>query len=147
MPETIRYCFTKPEETPKAVLDRICDLVSSSGGVGTSWIRENLEKAFLIGYALSGDRVVGTSTHKISQKKISQKDRSRDRPRSFGLPGKGLYCGGPAIPEPRHRFTGHSRPYRKVQRATYLRHHRHEQPLAPQNDPPGGDGARRPIHQ
>ncbi len=73
MPETIRYCFTKPDETPKAVLDQISELVSSSGGVGTSWIRENLEKAFLIGYALVDDRVIGTSTHKYPKEKYLKK--------------------------------------------------------------------------
>lgn len=60
----IQYCFTKPERTPDAVLDQICELVALGGGVGTSWIRENLQKACLIGYALCEGRVVGTSTHK-----------------------------------------------------------------------------------
>jgi len=65
----IRYCFTPPDETPEAVLDQICDLVAQSGGVGTSWINENLQKAFLIGYAIHEDRVVGTSTHKYPKEK------------------------------------------------------------------------------
>jgi GNAT superfamily N-acetyltransferase len=69
----IRYGFTRPDETPEAVLDQICDLVSSGGGVGTSWIRENLKKAFLIGYALHEDRVVGTSTHKYPKERYLKK--------------------------------------------------------------------------
>ncbi|EFK08485.1 acetyltransferase, GNAT family [delta proteobacterium NaphS2] len=73
MPETIRYCFTRPDETSPDVLDQICDLVAKSGGVGTSWIRENLDKAFLIGYAIHEDRVVGTSTHKYPKKRYLKK--------------------------------------------------------------------------
>ncbi len=69
----IRYGFTQPDETPEAVLDQISDLVASGGGVGTSWIRENLKNAFLIGYALHGDRVVGTSTHKYPKEHYQKK--------------------------------------------------------------------------
>ncbi|MCG6879817.1 MAG: GNAT family N-acetyltransferase [Deltaproteobacteria bacterium] len=73
MPETIRYYFTRPDETPPDVLDQICDLVAKSDGVGTSWMRENLDKAFLIGYAIHEDRVVGTSTHKFPKEKYVKK--------------------------------------------------------------------------
>ena len=69
----IRYCFTPPDETPEAVLDQISDLVASGGGVGTSWIRENLKKAFLIGYAVCDGRVVGTSTHKYPKERYQKK--------------------------------------------------------------------------
>ena len=69
----IRYGFTRPDETPAAVLDQICDLVASSGGVGISWMGENLQKAFLIGYAIHEDRVVGTSTHKYPKEKYRKK--------------------------------------------------------------------------
>jgi len=69
----IRYGFTRPDETPVPVLDQICDLVASGGGVGTSWIRENLKIAFLIGYALHEDRVVGTSTHKYPKERYLKK--------------------------------------------------------------------------
>jgi GNAT superfamily N-acetyltransferase len=73
MPETIRYFFSRPDETPPDVLDQICDLVAKSGGVGTSWMRENLKKAFLIGYAIHEDRVIGTSTHKFPKEKYLKK--------------------------------------------------------------------------
>ena len=69
----VRYCFTPPDETPEAVLDQISDLVAYGGGVGTSWIKENLQKAFLIGYALFEDRVVGTSTHKYPKERYLKK--------------------------------------------------------------------------
>lgn len=69
----IRYCFTTPDETSVAILDQICDLVARSGGVGTSWIKENLQKAFLIGYAIHEGQVVGTSTHKYPKEKYRKK--------------------------------------------------------------------------
>ena len=69
----IRYGFTRPDETSEAVLDQICELVAKGGGVGTSWIRENLKIAFLIGYALHKDRVVGTSTHKYPKEHYQKK--------------------------------------------------------------------------
>jgi hypothetical protein len=69
----IRYGFTRPDETPEAVLDQISGLVASGGGVGISWIKENLQKAFLIGYALCEDRVVGTSTHKYPKEHYRKK--------------------------------------------------------------------------
>lgn len=69
----IRYCFTPPDGTPEAVLDQISDLVAYGGSVGTSWIKENLQKACLIGYALCDDRVVGTSTHKYPKERYLKK--------------------------------------------------------------------------
>jgi GNAT superfamily N-acetyltransferase len=69
----IRCFFTKPDETPGNVLDQICSLVASGGGVGISWLRENLSKAFLIGYAVCDDRVVGTSTHKYPKERYRKK--------------------------------------------------------------------------
>ncbi len=69
----VRYCFTPPDETPETVLDQISDLVALSGGVGTSWIRENLQKALIIGYAIHEDRVVGTSTHKYPKERYRKK--------------------------------------------------------------------------
>jgi len=60
----IKYFFKKPDEIPSAILDQIQDLIETGGGVGTSYIRENLQNALLIGYAVHKDRVVGTSTHK-----------------------------------------------------------------------------------
>ena len=69
----VRYFFTSPDETPDPILEQICDLVASGGGVGTSWLRENLKKAFLIGYAVCDGRVVGTSTHKYPKEDYRKK--------------------------------------------------------------------------
>ena len=60
----IRYFFQRPEEVPPDILEKIFELVERGGEVGLSWVRNNLKEAFLIGYAMEGERVVGTMTHK-----------------------------------------------------------------------------------
>ena len=75
----VRYFFTRPDETPNPFMDQICDLIASGGGVGTSWLRENLEKAFLIGYAVYDGRVVGTSTHKYPKERYRKKIEAKTR--------------------------------------------------------------------
>ena len=69
----ICYFYTSPDEMPVPILNQICDLVASGDGVGTSWLRENLKKAFLIGYAVCDGRVVGTSTHKYPKEDYRKK--------------------------------------------------------------------------
>ncbi len=64
MTKDIAYFFQKSEQIPVHVFDGICNLVASGGGVGVTHMKENLQNAFLIGYALCEDHVVGTSTHK-----------------------------------------------------------------------------------
>jgi|GEM_PF-284231 len=62
--EEVRYFFQKPEEIPAGVLSKIRDLIASGGEVGLSWIDDNLKRAFLIGYAMEQDQVVGVMVHK-----------------------------------------------------------------------------------
>ena len=47
----IIYFFEKPEEIPLKTLDQVRILIEEGSGVGTSWVKENLRDAFLIGYA------------------------------------------------------------------------------------------------
>ena len=65
--------FKRPEEIPPKTLDQIYHLVEEGCGVGTAWVRENLEKAFLIGYAVHEEKVIGTSTHKYPKPAYRQK--------------------------------------------------------------------------
>ena len=60
----IAYFFQKKEQIPADVLEGICRLIAFGGGVGVTHMKENLQNAFLIGYALCENEVVGTSTHK-----------------------------------------------------------------------------------
>ena len=65
--------FKRPEEIAPETLDQIRDLIREGSGVGTSWVAENLQKAFLIGYAECEGKVVGTSTHKYPKAAYRQK--------------------------------------------------------------------------
>ncbi len=69
----IIYFFEKPEEIPLKTLDQVRILIEEGSGVGTSWVRENLQNAFLIGYAEHEGEVVGTSTHKYPKEEYRKK--------------------------------------------------------------------------
>lgn len=55
-----KYFFRKPDQISSAILDQIYHLIKGGGGVGTAYIKENLNNAFLIAYAMDQDRVIGT---------------------------------------------------------------------------------------
>jgi anaerobic magnesium-protoporphyrin IX monomethyl ester cyclase len=58
------YFFGRAEDIPQETLSEIQGLIALGEGVGTSWIDDNLKRAFLIGYAVEEGRVVGTMTLK-----------------------------------------------------------------------------------
>jgi GNAT superfamily N-acetyltransferase len=62
--ENMVYHFVKPRDLPPGYLDEICRMIEAGGSVGTKWIRYNLERAFLIGYVLERDIIVGNSSLK-----------------------------------------------------------------------------------
>jgi len=69
----IIYFFEKPEDIPLKTLDQVRILIEEGSGVGTSWVKENLRDAFLIGYAEHEGGVVGTSTHKYPKEEYRKK--------------------------------------------------------------------------
>ena len=69
----IMYFFERPEEIPLKTLDQVRILIEEGSGVGTSWVKENLREAFLIGYALHEGVVIGTSTHKYPKEAYRKK--------------------------------------------------------------------------
>ncbi|MCJ7683736.1 MAG: GNAT family N-acetyltransferase [Desulfobacteraceae bacterium] len=69
----IIYFFERPEEIPLKTLDQVRILIDEGSGVGTSWVKENLRDAFLIGYAVYEGLVIGTSTHKYPKEAYRQK--------------------------------------------------------------------------
>lgn len=63
--KTIKYYFRKPVEISSQILDQIQFLIKKGGEVGSAHIRENLENAFLISYAVDHrGNVIGTVTLK-----------------------------------------------------------------------------------
>ena len=65
--------FDRPRDIPPKVLEQIARLIEEGSGVGTSWVRDNLKGAFLIGYAEQGGMIVGTSTHKYPKAAYREK--------------------------------------------------------------------------
>jgi GNAT superfamily N-acetyltransferase len=62
--ENISYYFVKPQELPAGYLDDICAMVEAGGSVDIALVRYNLERAYLIGYALEEGVIVGNSSLK-----------------------------------------------------------------------------------
>lgn len=71
--ETIKCFFKKPDQIPSEIFDQIQNLIKKGGAVGTSWVKENLENAFLIGYATHKGRVIGSITHKYPKEEYRKK--------------------------------------------------------------------------
>ncbi len=64
----ISFYFEKPGNLPPGYLDEICNMVEAGGSVATKWVRYNLERAFLIAYAMENDVIVGNSSLKRPRK-------------------------------------------------------------------------------
>lgn len=69
------FFYKRPDELSSQVLDQIKELIREGREVGSAYLRENLQNAFLIGYAADrSGKVVGTVTLKrpkqIYRKKI-----------------------------------------------------------------------------
>jgi GNAT superfamily N-acetyltransferase len=62
--KNIVYFFVKPRDLPPGYLDEICLLIEAGGSVNTALVRYNLERAFLIGYAMEHGVIVGNSSLK-----------------------------------------------------------------------------------
>ena len=60
----IQFYFQKPEDLSPGYMDEICKMVEAGGSVATKWVRYNLERAFLIAYAMEHDVIVGNSSLK-----------------------------------------------------------------------------------
>jgi hypothetical protein len=63
--DAVRLYFKKPDRISGEILRQIEDLIKKGGGVGQSWVRENLQEAFMVSYALdSKGRIIGSVTLK-----------------------------------------------------------------------------------
>jgi len=88
--QNVEFHFVKPGELPTGYLDEICRMVEAGGSVKTKWVRYNLKRAFLIGYALEQGSIVGNSSLKQPRpeyvetvKKQSDLDLSRYLERGY----------------------------------------------------------------
>ncbi|MFO7783653.1 MAG: hypothetical protein ACQET7_06140 [Thermodesulfobacteriota bacterium] len=72
--ESVSFHFRRPEEISGKTLAELRDLVARGGAVGTAWIDEMLQSAFLIGYAEGpGGRVVGCEVLKVPKEAYRKK--------------------------------------------------------------------------
>ena len=95
----ITFHYRTPDQIEPAVLDQIRDLIQRGGGVGKSFIRDNLRDARLIGYALDEAlRVVGSVTLKRPKEAYRKKIE-----RATGLSLSGYLERGYTVVEPDYR--------------------------------------------
>ncbi|MFH2091572.1 MAG: GNAT family N-acetyltransferase, partial [Pseudomonadota bacterium] len=69
----IRYHFKKPGDLNGSYLDEICRMVEAGGSVDTKYVRYNLERAHLIGYAMENGVIVGNSSLKHPREEFIQR--------------------------------------------------------------------------
>ena len=67
---TLTFHYEKPNDLPEGYLDKMCKLVKKGGSVDTKFVRYNLERAYLIAYAMGKDVIIGTSSHKHPRKEF-----------------------------------------------------------------------------
>ena len=62
--DDLKYFFQTPQELPPGYLNDICRLVEAGGSLKSPWIRYNLERAFLLTYALKEEQIIACSSLK-----------------------------------------------------------------------------------
>lgn len=60
----ITFHFKRADDLPPGFLEEICAMVEAGGSVDTKYVRYNLERAYLIGYAVENGVIIGTSSLK-----------------------------------------------------------------------------------
>jgi len=97
----VTYHFERPNDLPAETLHQIIRLIHEGSGVGTSWLEENLQHAFLIAYAEHGGVIVGTSTHKYPKAAYREKIEA-----AIGLDLSGYLERGYTAVKPEYRGSG-----------------------------------------
>ncbi len=69
----IEFFYKKPDELPQVYMGEICRMVEAGGSVDPQFIRFNLEKAYLIGYAMANGLLVGNSCLKHPRNEFIQR--------------------------------------------------------------------------
>jgi len=69
----MKFYYQFPSELPRGILDEICKMVDAGGSVDSKYVRSNLEKAYLIGYAMENGVILGNSCLKHPRKEFLQR--------------------------------------------------------------------------
>ncbi|MBU0970195.1 MAG: GNAT family N-acetyltransferase [Proteobacteria bacterium] len=67
------YFYQLPKDLPLGVLDEICKMVEAGGSVDITHVRSNLERAYLIGYAMENGVIIGNSSLKHPRQAFIQR--------------------------------------------------------------------------
>ncbi len=70
---SIDYYFKKPCDLPDGFLDEICKMVEAGGSVDIKYVKYNLQRAYLIAYAMENAVIVGNSSLKHPRKEFIQR--------------------------------------------------------------------------
>jgi len=98
---SIDYYFAEPDALPPGFLDEICRMVEAGGSVDMIKVRYNLERAFLIGYAMEFGLVAGNSSLKHPRPEYIQSLHE-----NTGLDFNGYLERGYTSVRPEYRGTG-----------------------------------------
>ena len=69
----MKFFYQSPSDLPPGILDEICKMVDAGGSVDSKYVRSNLEKAYLIGYAMENGVILGNSCLKHPRKEFIQR--------------------------------------------------------------------------
>lgn len=99
--EALEYHYEKPGEMAPALFDQVCGLAEWGGAVDPKWLRHNLERAFVIAYALEQGALVGVSSLKRPRDEFVARIREKT-----GLDLTGYVERGYTSVRPEHRGLG-----------------------------------------
>ncbi|MCP4020820.1 MAG: GNAT family N-acetyltransferase, partial [Desulfobacteraceae bacterium] len=66
----LSFYFKAPKDLPQGFLDEIIKMVDAGGSVALKWVRYNLERAYLIAYAVENGVIVGNSSLKFPRQEF-----------------------------------------------------------------------------
>ncbi len=97
----IAYHYTPPADLPEGYLDTVCAMVGAGGSVDLAHVRSNLEKAYVIGYAVENGVLVGNSCLKHPRKALTARLKT-----ATGLDFSGFVERGYTSVRPEYRALG-----------------------------------------
>lgn len=99
--DDIDYQFVSPPDLAPGYLDTVCDMVLAGGSVDPAHVRSNLEKAYLIAYAMENSKIVGCSCLKHPRSALIQRLK-----KASGLDFSGCVERGYTSVRPEYRSLG-----------------------------------------
>ena len=75
--DDLDFHYCTPDRLPGGYLDEICAMVAAGGTVATTHVRDNLQRAHLIGYVLESGVIVGNSSLKNPRREYIDSVRQR----------------------------------------------------------------------